>query len=289
MSPILKRSLHGAGALLAIAGIIFVAMRLRDQAADIDLTRFNGSAWLTITGLALIYGLSNLLLALAWWDLLDQFGVRPSRRWTIKVYGMSQIAKYVPGNIMHLAGRQALGLAAGLPGWPLAKSTAWELGLIAATGALFGALTLPLLAPGFSTKVALALFLVALGGAATVLWRMIGPPVARALGWYTVFLAISGILFVALIRLVDANTNGSETLLLPVIGAYVLAWLAGLVTPGAPAGVGVRELVLLALLKGSVGQTELLLAVLLGRLVTVGGDVAFLGMALMMNVKSETG
>ena len=74
-----------------------------------------------------------------------------------------------------------------------------------------------------------------------------------------------------------------------MIGAYVLAWLAGLVTPGAPAGVGVRELVLLALLKGSVGQTELLLAVLLGRLVTVGGDVAFLGMALMMNVKNETG
>ena len=100
---------------------------------------------------------------------------------------------------------------------------------------------------------------------------------------------ISGALFVALIRLVDATTAGSETLLLPVIGAYVLAWLAGLVTPGAPAGVGVRELVLLALLKGSVGQTELLLAVLLGRLVTVSGDVAFLGMALMMNVKSETG
>ena len=31
-------------------------------------------------------------------------------------------------------------------------------------------------------------------------------------------------------------------------GAYVIAWLAGLVTPGAPAGVGVRELVMYALL-----------------------------------------
>jgi hypothetical protein len=284
--PILKRVLHGGGTLLAIAGIILVALQLWDQAAEINLTRFSGTTWLVIVGLALIYGLANLLLALAWWNLLNQFDVRASLRWTVKAYGISQIAKYVPGNIMHLAGRQALGLAVGLPGWPLAKSTAWELGLIAFTGAIFGALALPLLIAKFPVLVALALFLAALGGAAALLWHIIGPPVARALGWHAVFLAISGVLFVALVHRSDANADGSGTLLLPMIGAYVLAWLAGLVTPGAPAGVGIRELVLLALLHGVVGQTELLLAVVLGRLVTVGGDLAFLGMAVAIGARN---
>jgi len=286
--PILKRVLHRGGTLLAIAGIAFVALRLRDQAAEIDITRFDVTTWLAVAGLALVYGLANLLLALAWWNLLDQFGVRTSLRWTVKAYGISQMAKYIPGNIMHLAGRQALGLAAGLPGWPLAKSTAWELGLIAFTGALFGALALPLLAAEFPALAALALFLAALGGATALLRRVAGAPVARALGWYAFFLAISGLLFVALIYLVDANASRSGMILLPMVGAYVLAWLAGLVTPGAPAGVGVRELVLLVLLNGVIGQAELLLAVLLGRLVTVGGDLGFFGAALLIEAKNET-
>lgn len=48
-----------------------------------------------------------------------------------------------------------------------------------------------------------------------------------------------------------------------------------MVTPGAPAGVGVRELVLLLLLKGLAADTDLIMAVLLGRLVTVIGDLLF--------------
>lgn len=272
---------------MAVAGSVFVALRLRDQVTEIDFARFNGTIWLAVVGMALVYGLSSLLLALAWWNLLNQFDAHPSLRWAIKAYGISQIAKYVPGNIIHLAGRQALGLAAGLPGWPLAKSAVWELGLIAATGALFGGLALPLLVAGFPIAMGLTLFLMALGGTATLLWHIAGPPVTRALGWYTVFLAISGILFVVLINLVDSSANQLRAILLPVVGTYVLAWLAGLVTPGAPAGIGVREMVLLILLNGLVSQAELLLAVLLGRLVTVGGDMVFLGIALAMHSENQ--
>lgn len=287
MSPTLKRGLHGGGTLLAIAGVVFVALRLHEQATDIDFTRLDWMVWSAVGGLALVYGLANLLLALAWWNLLEQLGAPASLRWVVKVYGISQIAKYVPGNIMHLAGRQALGLAAGLPGWPLAKSTVWELSLIAVAGALFGGLALPLLVGGLPAGMELALFLAALGGAISLLRRFAGPPAARALGLYAVFLAISGGLFVALVELVGSNGRQQEIMLLAVIGAYVLAWLAGLVTPGAPAGVGVRELVLLILLNGVVGEAELLLAVLLGRMVTVAGDTAFLGMALAIEGKKE--
>ncbi len=140
----LKNCLHWSGSAIAIAGIAFVALRLREYGSEIDFARFGMVEWTEIVAFALIYGLANLMLAFAWRDLLEKFGAQVTNRWAIKTYGVSQLAKYVPGNIFHLAGRQAIGMAAGIPGWPLAKSTIWELGLIAIGGAVFGVLALPL-------------------------------------------------------------------------------------------------------------------------------------------------
>ena len=78
------------------------------------------------------------MLAYAWWNLLEQFGASVSKRWAAKIYGLSQLAKYVPGNIFHLAGRQAMGMSAGVGGRILAKSALWELGIILIAGAVFG-------------------------------------------------------------------------------------------------------------------------------------------------------
>lgn len=45
--------------------------------------------------------------------------------------------------------------------------------------------------------------------------------------------------------------------------------------PGAPAGIGVRETVLVLLLGSYMIEADLLMAVLIGRIVTVFGDVIF--------------
>ena len=283
----MKRALHWGGSALAIAGIVFVALRLRDYGAKIDFSRFDSQAWLGVAGLTLIYGASNLMLAMAWWNLLKQFGANTSRRWAIRVYGISQIAKYVPGNIFHLAGRQAMGAVAGLSNWSLAMSTVWELGMISATGGLFGLLALPLLVPGSPVTASTGLFAASIGIAVILLLRFIGLPAARAFGWYVGFLVISALLFVWLVELLVDNHAAGVGFWLSLGGAYVLAWLAGLVTPGAPAGVGVRELVLLFLLKGVVGEADLLLAVVLGRAVTVAGDLGFFGVSILMNGRVE--
>lgn len=276
MGLILKRSLHWGGSALAVAGIAFVVLRLRSYGAEIDLARFGWGTWLSMTGLSLSYAFSSLMLAVAWWNLLKHFGAKTSKHWAIRTYAITQIAKYVPGNIFHLAGRQAMGMSAGVAGWPLAKSAVWELGLISVVGGLFGILAMPLLLPHMPVLVAVGVFVAALGILAQSLKRYVGPLVARAFSWHAAFLALSGLLFVGLIELLSGNSVGEDLLVIPVIGgAYVLAWLAGLVTPGAPAGLGVRELVLLFLLNGVIDEADLLLATLLGRVVTVCGDVVF--------------
>lgn len=273
-----KLALNIAGGMLSLAGVVFVGFRLAGYVAEMDLSRFNWKTWFLAGFFALVYGAANTLLARAWWNLMKFLKTPAGWGLAWRIYGVSQLAKYVPGNIFHLASRQALSMAAGLEGWMLAKSTIWELGLLVFAGVMFFFLILDLLFPSLPF---FAPFLVFVGvfflvEAGLRCWS--APPIASAFAWQWVFLIVSGLVFTGILALVAPQSV--DLALLPTFcGSYVIAWLAGLVTPGAPAGVGVRELVLLYLLEGYVMETNLLLAVVLGRLVTVAGDLLFFCMA----------
>jgi uncharacterized membrane protein YbhN (UPF0104 family) len=288
-SVLLKRILHWTGSILSIVGVVFVAIKLSEYGGQIAFSRFTFGSLLSLFGLAVVYATANVLLALAWKTLLQHLGIDVNFVWAIRTYGVSQLARYVPGNIFHLAGRQAIGQAAGLPAWPLAKSTVWELGLISFTGAMFGVFALPHFVPMVSIPLAAVAFVCVMGVMLVVLSKYIGPLIARAVGLYAAFLAFSGLIFVVMLMLFVAEYTIPPLQTISICGTFVVAWLAGLLTPGAPAGIGVRELVLVVLLKGIVPEAELLLAVLLSRLVTVGGDFLFYLVALFVPTEPITG
>jgi hypothetical protein len=275
MSASLRRILHWGGSGLALIGVVFVGFRLHSYWLDLDLSRITPLAWSLIPVLSVIYGLANLLLALSWWYLLQHLSASVTSLCSIRIYGISQLAKYVPGNIFHLAGRQALGMATDIPAGILAKSTVWELGLIAIAGSLFGWLLLPLLLPSLLEGVSVFLILVSAALIAGLLYRVTGRKPMLSFFWQILFLLVSGAVFIALLELISGSEGMGGRYWLTIGGAYIVAWLVGLVTPGAPAGVGVREMILLLLLQGIVVEEDLLLAVLLGRLVTVVGDLLF--------------
>jgi glycosyltransferase 2 family protein len=273
-----RRLLHLTGSGLGIIGIVFVITRLvayRDQLPLLDLPAMS---WIELACLTAAYGICGSILALAWRQLLGWHGVRVARAWSVRAYGTSQLAKYIPGNIFHLAGRQAMGVAAGMPAWPFAKSIGWELATISGTAVLFVPLAFPLKLPAVGFFVSVASFAAVLALTWGLLRRFVSPHVASAVAWYAVFLSAAGLIFCALLMLISlshASALNCPTMWGCVGGAYVLAWLAGLVTPGAPAGVGVREAVLYWLLRDVTGHAELITAILLGRAVTVGGDLLF--------------
>lgn len=287
MHPLLKRSLHWAGATLGLAGAIFVAKRMFDSAGQIDFSSFGTGSWAIVAALAVTFGFANCLLALGWWQILFSLHVRTPRRWAVQTYGISQLAKYVPGNVFHFGSRQALGLAAGLPGGALVKSALWELALASVAGVLFGVLALPLQWSRIPVPLSLLAFVSAFSMVGLSAHRWLGSPVVKALGCRALFLLLSGFVFVSTLSVVTAKGT-LEIELLPVyVGAYVVAWLAGLVTPGAPAGVGVREVVLLFMFGGRVVEAELLLAVVISRAITVVGDVGFFAWASFTNFRSS--
>lgn len=237
--------------------------------------RMTPLAWAFVVTMSAAYGTASFLLAMAWWHLLRHLGVSITRPLSVRIYGLSQLAKYVPGNIFHLAGRQALGMAQGLPAAPLARSMVWELGLLALAGAQFGWVILPLLAPALPGSASAMLWLGSGLLIVALLRGWAGRDVAWSFIWQLLFLLVSAAIFMALLAMTTGGGELSAAQWLTIGGAYIAAWLVGLVTPGAPAGVGVREMILLILLQGMVSESDLLMAVLLGRLTTVVGDVLF--------------
>lgn len=61
------------------------------------------------------------------------------------------------------------------------------------------------------------------------------------------------------------------------VGAFAVSWIAGFVVPGAPAGLGVRELVLTAWLGDALPATTVVVLVLALRVATTIGDAINFG------------
>ncbi|CAI1813117.1 Uncharacterised protein family (UPF0104) [Serratia quinivorans] len=282
-----KRTMNLAGSALALIGIIFVVLRLHRDWKSFDLSYINIKDWLFIASLVVLYSLASVLLALAWRHILKKLNVDVTRAWSVKIYGISQLAKYVPGNIFHIAGRQALGMFSGVSGKALAKSSLWELGLISVAGGIFGWLVLPLLFPGMPIFISIILTLLTIAGVVLFLHRYFGFNISIAFILQFVFLIISGVLFVCILNITMQKGESNPQVWMFMGSAYVVAWLVGLVTPGAPAGVGVREVVLFSLLKIWVLDADLLVAVILGRMVTVVGDLLFFSTSFLMTIKKS--
>ncbi len=270
----MKKWGYRLGNLLGILGVIFVVVRLQHYASEINFSQYTWHVWLVLTFLIVLYGSANALLAISWWHLLNFFSVKTEKIWAIQTYGLSQVAKYVPGNIFQFASRQVLGMSAAVPAKILAKTIFWELGGLAFCGALFGVLLVPLFFSWIPSFAALVIFGMTLSFAYFILRYKVSRPLSTVFLNQIAFLIVSGAIFVIILCSVTTSSFTWEDIPL-VAGAFVLAWLAGLITPGAPAGLGIRELVLITLLNTFFQEAELLMAVLLGRAVTVFGDLLY--------------
>lgn len=285
----LKPALHLVGGIMAVASLYFVGQRLYQYRHDIDLDLLTTSLTVSLFALGGVIAVANVCLALAWHTLLRHQLINVSLRWSVLTYGVSQLAKYVPGNIAHLAGRQVLAVAAGLPGWQLAKVMAVELGIQAIAASVFAILIIPVVWPSLPVWAALLAWVAAV---AIMGWGAgrFNRALTLALIWNWLFLLSSAGVFVAiLVGLMPQSL--SFTLVIAAGSSFIVAWLIGFVTPGAPAGVGVREVVLLALLGSYLPAQSLLLAVVLARLVTLGGDIVYFsiaGIAVLQQRKDAT-
>lgn len=291
--------LIGWGAVAASLG--FIGHQLWRQAPwQLAATHLQSLAAAILAG-ALLYGLAGFLLSSAWHHLLGGERSWPSLRRHHAVYGRTQIAKYLPGNVFHLVGRQVLGRQLGHGQALLALASVLEAGLLLLVA---GTLSLPVLLPWLggswwilAVAAAPALIIarwlyrrqrralseLAAGARGSQVPAVLSMAlrVLRPLCLYTVFfLMVAAILWMLAMSVGDPDRPSIG--LVGSVGAVALAWLIGFATPGSSAGIGVREAVLIATLEGTLGVPVSALVALALRLVSIGGDVVFLGLSSML-------
>lgn len=270
-----KKIIEVCGSTFAFIGIIFVAFRFKEDWAQIHFVDLGVAGCSIVAGVTVLCLVANSFLPVAWWNLLISLKSRTKLLWAYKAYGVSQLAKYVPGNIFHFAGRQSIGMDAGVPGWSLAKSTFWEIVFFIAGGSLFVFLLIPVLYPNIPQILGIVSFCIVVFLAMVILQVRFGTPVFYALCSYLINMIISAAAFVIILNLMEDIGGIWHLKALEIGAAFVIGWLIGLLTPGAPAGIGVREIVLLYLLNQYVAEANLLMAILVTRVVNIGGDVLF--------------
>ena len=91
--------------------------------------------------------------------------------------------------------------------------------------------------------------------------------------FYFMFFIIAGLLLVFIVKIfLDLNFIISAK----IIVIFSIAWIAGFIIPGAPGGIGVREVVIIFFISSIVGEAQGIAVAISLRFVTLLGDVWFL-------------
>ena len=285
------------GLALTLASLLIVGSQIVDASGTLG-AEFSNPIFVTALLFGILgYALLCALIGFAWTLLARGFegsGCLGFRDGMI-IFGRSQILKYLPSNVLHLVGRHGMARAIGASHSSLLLATAAESALLVTAGAAMALVfALPLLvrfvvAP-ISQSVTSLSIIVALGalGITAFLWLKYKGYLDAKHVWfvgvavllYTCFFLLNGAILYALLLAADG------LVLQPwlIVGVTASAWLGGFVVPGAPAGLGIREMILLSGLElaGSAGPSALAAAIGY-RIVTFGGDVVVALVSLAMS------
>jgi glycosyltransferase 2 family protein len=287
-------------AAIAVTALALAWLTWSLASAPIPASLWTPQVWTTLAAAAAIQGVGLLFVAFGWLTVL-RVTASDSQAHTVdllRLYGVTQLLKYLPSNLMHQVGRHAalrrlgIGHAASLLA-ALAEIILLIVGagLVAATSGVIAATMLD----GRLAAILGGVFL--LIAVAAVAIRLLGPAVGEApwfasvralllspagrraalvaCGSFAIFFVLSGTSF-ALVSHTILSVPGPSWMSLVAI--WCGAWILGFVTPGAPAGLGTRE-ALLAVALSAAGHPEGAVATALAmRVASVGGDLLLAAM-----------
>ncbi len=301
-----KRFVQIAGWALLALSLFYLGRTAAGHIQEIPTIAWTAGTILVIVfGVALYVG-AILIWGAGWVVLLRAVGNKSGWLTGFIVIGISQIAKYVPGNIVHHFGRVALSNSYGWRPSRVVLTMALEMCWLIAASSACAILALALSdARGpadiynLSTQnvallmfAAMALPLVVLFGLR--LWgsHLVGVPsepgelqlpdtvtsLLNFLSHFVNFLLQGAILVLLASVLIDVPFDSYWL----ATGAFALAWVVGFIAPGVPAGLGVREAILVT---GLALDTSMGSAIALAaghRAVTIIGDAVVLAIALAL-------
>ena len=288
--------------VVVLCGAYIVTLYLDQDNARLSDTLY--PSWIALLVSFICFFLSNLFATTAWRTVTDPTSNHlKSFKLACSIWTISNVSKYLPGNLFHYICRYRFSKLVGV------SSTSTSLGLIAEVFTVSVAaliLALPALVTGsfeqsipgsvwneanwFNTHVAVSLtILLVLILAICCYDRDIPAKIGRIvessvqhfrhLGskWVLSLLcclcsfSLAGIAACAILYFNDSASVGLT--FGPLTAAYAISFLLGYILPGAPGGLGVREVILVSLLSPLVGTMNAIALATTLRITSVAADL----------------
>lgn len=292
--PRFQPYVHIIGLVITGASLVFVGIYLyqliRDQGASLLTAE---TLWRLAIG-SLIYTGTGFVLASAWINIVNSLSrEKLSFKDGLCIYAVTQVFKYLPSNVLHAVGRYGMTRARGLSHRAVLLSMGVEtllLGLAALTLALlFGLTFIQQVLPDIVARIdwrivalAVAVVTVIVGLTAHAFIQSDISPLRLGLSYllFVAFFLICGLIALGLVY--GFTWSGFPSHTLEIIGAIAAAWLGGWVTPGASAGIGVREALIIIMLSPLIGGDTAAFMAVTYRVVTTVGNLCFALLGLLM-------
>ena len=283
--------------------LIFLAKALKDHWEDVVAIRVEATGWLYLAIALAVTLIAHVWSGWVWGWILRELNQPVNDFWAIAVYLRTNIAKYLPGNIWHFYGRTQAATGAGISLGAATLSVLLE-PLLMAAAALLIALVGNRSANWGWQILSLLVVLVSvhpriLNLGIQLLSRLKGKATSsatnsssltitryplRPLLGEMVFVGIRGLGFLFTFFAISPLTSSQIP---PLFSAFALAWLLGLVVPGAPGGIGVFEATAIALLGQQFSPGLVLSVVALYRLISILAESIGAGLAYLQTAQKS--
>jgi glycosyltransferase 2 family protein len=292
-----KRAFWLLGWAVLVVSVVYVGFEIDrnfEELPSIDWSLTSSIAVLTAISL---YSFALFIWSFGWAVMLRGLGDSTSLLSAFVIVGLSQITKYIPGNVAHHVGRLALARNEGLAVSRVTSSVILEfcllvaasgscalaalgisgaqivyqqqnIGIIGILAVIIAAILIPLFVslafqrqkPGFLFKRFPA-------------GHFTSPALAIYVTNFSTHL-VNFLLQGSVIVVLGLGVFGLETIdFWLVTGVFSLAWLTGFIAPGAPAGLGIRDAILVAGLSLNHPMADAISLAVFHRMTTVAGDV----------------
>lgn len=273
----IKELLYTFGKLLSILSITFIFYKIYQE---YSISSFYPKIvqFVDISAYLIVLNIFSLLTGIyVWLKILQRYSIKNFGYLTAFYYfAKTEVAKYLPGNVFHLVGRQALASRLGIKHTQMAKITLFHT-IILLSGTVVSASFLAL----FTESLNIDYKLVAMAVATIVtliifaIYPIFSRPIKLAmLLIIALSIAMQGIILAWLVAYQTGNYSLGDLALLASV--YVISWIVGFVTPGASGGLGVREGAFIAIVSFlHIGITEdiIVLSIVFVRFINIVVDL----------------
>lgn len=294
----MERIVKFLGNILTCFVIVVVIFKIKEM--DIDYKSF-----ITIKNLVymfiliILYSLGLLIGSLSWKILVEELSKKKiSIKTNFLVYAYSNILKYIPGNVFQYVGRNTLATKENIKHTTVALATVIDVMILLFTGLVLsiifcGRYTIVMVSEILekifrqyvvliliSSIVMLVLFITIIIRKKYIIFEKVKQIVTVnmlrkqgiCLCLYTVYLMLYGVCYWIILNIFFDLPLQTENLII-IIGASIMAWTLGFITPGAPGGLGIREMSMSIIAGSLLSENIILVSMVILRLITTCSDL----------------